>query len=92
MYFVTVGIWGFRASLECLIPVAKAILAAKPPRYSTIMELDRLIRDLALPKNEDPQNQANRTAISMRTFVRSHYQDLSKLLFINYNFLYSPLT
>lgn len=72
----TVGIWGFKASQECLIPLVRLVLAAKPPTYESVMELDRKIRDLAMPRAE-MQGQTDRTAISMRNFVRSHYQELS---------------
>ncbi|KAF8884213.1 hypothetical protein CPB84DRAFT_172899 [Gymnopilus junonius] len=69
------GIWGFKASQECLIPLARLVLAAKPPNYESVMELDRKIRDLVMPR-ADMQGQTDRTAISMRIFVRSHYQEL----------------
>lgn len=71
-----VGIWGFRASVECLIPLVKTTLGVKPPSYQAILDLDRQIRNLALPQSDDPLD--DRTAISMRIFVRSHYQDLCK--------------
>ncbi|TFK31500.1 hypothetical protein BDQ12DRAFT_618804 [Crucibulum laeve] len=76
------GIWGFKASTECLIPLVRATLAAKPPKYSTILELDRQIRTIANPQTDDANDENDRTAISMRTFVRSHYQDLM-LLFLH---------
>lgn len=62
--------------MECLIPLVKAILAAKPPDYSTILELEAKIRNFVLPQQDSTQD--DRTALSMRTFVRSHYQDLSE--------------
>ncbi|KAG5639732.1 hypothetical protein H0H81_000012 [Sphagnurus paluster] len=37
------GIWGFRVSSECIIPIIKATLAVKPPPYETILELDRKV-------------------------------------------------
>ncbi|KAF8892927.1 hypothetical protein BD779DRAFT_1609955 [Infundibulicybe gibba] len=77
------GIWGFRASLECLIPVVKTTLAVKPPKYEDILNLDRKIRDFALPQPDNPLDE--RTATSMRIFVRSHYQDLM-LLFLHRGF------
>ncbi|KAF8653676.1 hypothetical protein AX16_003827 [Volvariella volvacea WC 439] len=77
------GIWGFKASEECLISVVKATLAAKPPDYNKILELDQKIRNFTLPQPDNLQNE--RTAISMQTFVRSHYQDLM-LLFLHRGF------
>ena len=75
----SVGTWGFKASIECLLPAVRATLAAKPPPYSEILELDRKIRSFAsVASASDDQN--DNTALSMRTFVRSHYQDLSKLI------------
>ncbi|KDR74952.1 hypothetical protein GALMADRAFT_249900 [Galerina marginata CBS 339.88] len=76
------GIWGFKASQECLIPLVRLALAAKPPSYESVVELDRKIRDLALPKADASQSRTDRTAISMRIFVRSHYQDLM-LMFLH---------
>lgn len=72
-----VGIWGFRASSECLVPLVRLALAVKPPSYDAVMELDRKIRDFSLPKADSLQTHTDRTAISMQTFVRSHYQELS---------------
>lgn len=69
------------------MPVVRTVLAAKPPSYDVIIELDRKIRDLAVPRTDMDalQSHTERTAISMRTFVRSHYQELSTLaLFYNY--------
>ena len=66
------------------MPVVRTVLAAKPPSYDVIIELDRKIRDLAIPRTDMGalQSHAERTAISMRTFVRSHYQELSTLTFL----------
>ncbi|KAJ3503887.1 hypothetical protein NLJ89_g8234 [Agrocybe chaxingu] len=63
------GIWGFKASQECLIPLVRAILAAKPPSYETVMELDQKIRDFVPPRSDPTAGHLSRTAISMRTFV-----------------------
>ena len=66
------------------MPVVRAVLAAKPPSYDVIIELDRKIRDLAIPRTDMDalQSHAERTAISMRTFVWSHYQELCMLTFL----------
>ncbi|CAA7269897.1 unnamed protein product [Cyclocybe aegerita] len=85
------GIWGFKASQECLIPLVRAILAAKPPTYETVMELDQKIRDFVPPRPDSSVNQTSRTAMSMRTFVRSHYQDLM-LLFLHRPYFAQAMT
>ncbi|KAF8237437.1 hypothetical protein L208DRAFT_1247461 [Tricholoma matsutake] len=77
------GIWGFRASLECMIPLVRTILAVKPPSYQAVLELDRKIRTLTQPQPDDPSE--DRTAVTMRIFVRSHYQALM-LLFLHRGF------
>jgi len=77
-----VGIWGFRASDECLLHVVRATLSAKPPPYETIMDLDSKIRNFTtVPKAGSSGPVDERTALSMRTFVRSHYQALSQSFF-----------
>ncbi|KAJ8486803.1 hypothetical protein ONZ45_g14557 [Pleurotus djamor] len=62
------GTWGFRASDECLLPAVRATLAVNPPPYSTVMELDKKIRQFAtVAHTSDDTN--DRTALSMRTFA-----------------------
>ncbi|KAF7440022.1 hypothetical protein PC9H_000363 [Pleurotus ostreatus] len=78
------GTWGFKASIECLLPAVRATLAAKPPPYSEILELDHKIRKFASVTSAS-EDQNDNTALSMRTFVRSHYQDLI-LLFLHRGF------
>lgn len=53
-------------------------LGAKPPSYETVLNLDAKIRQAAAPPKSDSDPSDDRTAITMQTFVRSHYQDLSK--------------
>ncbi|KAF5384413.1 hypothetical protein D9615_003300 [Tricholomella constricta] len=78
------GIWGFRVSVECLIPLVKTTLAVKPPSYQGILELDRKIRDFVKILDGD-NSKDGRTATSMAAFVRSHYQDLL-LMFLHRGF------
>lgn len=78
------GIWGFRVSSECIIPIIKATLAVKPPPYETILELDHKVRDF-VHTAKTGQASTSRTATSMATFVRSHYQDLL-LMFLHRGF------
>ncbi|KAF5352033.1 hypothetical protein D9758_009454 [Tetrapyrgos nigripes] len=71
------GIWGFKASAECLLHVVRATLSAKPPPYETVLELDTKIRNFATPPKVDSNEPVGeRTSLSMRTFVRSHYHSL----------------
>ncbi|KAJ7507209.1 hypothetical protein B0H11DRAFT_1970739 [Mycena galericulata] len=77
---VGLGIWGHKATVECLLPVVRATLAVKAPSYDQVLHLDRKIRNFAQPTaNVDVDE---RTALSMNNFVRSHYQDLL-LLFLH---------
>ena len=98
-----VGIWGFKATAECLVPLTRAILGVTPPAYEAVLALDRKIRNLTVPNalsdilptqsvssgmvtGFQGSSIADRTALSMREFVRSHYQDLSELeelIFLN---------
>ncbi|KAJ7028724.1 hypothetical protein C8F04DRAFT_963706 [Mycena alexandri] len=73
------GVWGHRATEDCLLPIVRATLAVKAPSYDKILHLDRKIRNFAQP-GANPVDE--RTAISMKNFVRSHYRDLM-LLFLH---------
>ncbi|KAJ6495975.1 hypothetical protein C8R45DRAFT_151588 [Mycena sanguinolenta] len=72
-------VWGHEASRECLLPIVHATLGVKPPSYVKIMELDEKIRNFRQPKANSGDN---RTAVSMKNFIRSHYRDLM-LLFLH---------
>lgn len=73
-HFNAVGVWSYRFTLECLLPVAKAVLASHPPTYRTILDLDRKIRNFHIPV-EDQGGAGGES--SMQVFVRSHYSELS---------------
>ncbi|KAJ7865263.1 hypothetical protein B0H13DRAFT_1637161 [Mycena leptocephala] len=73
------GIWGHKATEECLLPIVRATLAVKAPSYDKVLHLDRKIRNFAQPP---PNPVDERTAVSMKNFVRSHYRDLM-LLFLH---------
>ncbi|KAJ7130227.1 hypothetical protein C8R44DRAFT_699355 [Mycena epipterygia] len=73
------GVWGHKATEECLLPIVRATLAVKAPSYDQVLHLDRRIRNFAQP-TANPIDE--RTAISMKNFVRSHYRDLM-LLFLH---------
>jgi hypothetical protein len=41
--------WGCRFAFQCVSEVAQRALAAEPPSYDTIMELDRKVREFPVP-------------------------------------------
>ncbi|KAJ3931991.1 MAG: fungal-specific transcription factor domain-containing protein [Lentinula lateritia] len=45
-----VEIWQFRFASECLAEVVSRTLLAEAPTYTTIMELDRMVREFPLPE------------------------------------------
>ncbi|KAJ6588378.1 hypothetical protein B0H19DRAFT_922527 [Mycena capillaripes] len=73
------GVWGHRATQECLLPIVRATLAVKAPSYDKVLHLDATIRNFAQPQ-ANPADE--RTAVSMKNFIRSHYRDLM-LLFLH---------
>jgi hypothetical protein len=85
------GVWGFQATVDCLLPLVEATLAAKSPSYETVLELDTKIRQAVNPPTPDSDPSDERTAISMRTFVRSHYQHLM-LLYLHRGFFTQAMT
>jgi hypothetical protein len=46
---VTVPAWKARFGAECVSAVVQSVLTARAPKYSTILELDRKVRDMQLP-------------------------------------------
>ncbi|KAJ7075114.1 hypothetical protein B0H15DRAFT_934829 [Mycena belliarum] len=76
---VGLGVWGHMATQECLLPIVHATMAVKAPSYEQVLRLDRIIRNFAQP-TASPVGE--RTAISMKNFIRSHYMDLM-LLFLH---------
>ncbi|KAK7063782.1 hypothetical protein R3P38DRAFT_2820319 [Favolaschia claudopus] len=50
------GIWRskYYFSRDIWIALAEATLAAKPPRYATVLDLDRRVRELAVPDSYKP--------------------------------------
>ena len=47
---MAVAAWKARFAYECIAPVAQNMQTAKAPRYSVIIELDRKVRDMEMPK------------------------------------------
>ncbi|TRM67025.1 hypothetical protein BD626DRAFT_396566 [Schizophyllum amplum] len=72
------GVWGYRASVACLVPLVLTTLCTNTPPYDKILEVDKQIRDFfSVARESSSQNE--RTAATMRNFVRSHYEDLMML-------------
>ncbi|KAI0057395.1 hypothetical protein BV25DRAFT_1831235 [Artomyces pyxidatus] len=92
------GTWGFRFAFECVADVAAHTLTATAPRYSEIMDLDRKIREFAIPSEAidmlkggpdvEPKNVP--LSASMITFVLSHTREVI-LLFIHRSFFAQAL-
>lgn len=81
--FNAVGVWSYRFTLECLLPVAKVVLASHPPTYRVILDLDRKIRGFHIPVEEEgPNSDGVSSEGSMQVFVRSHYSELGMFLLI----------
>lgn len=60
----SVEIWQFRFAAECVADVTSRTLTAHAPSYTTIMELDRKIRQFPLPEglcNPPPNNDLSAT-------------------------------
>ncbi|KAI0046045.1 hypothetical protein FA95DRAFT_1520813 [Auriscalpium vulgare] len=92
------GTWGFRFAYECVAEVAARTLTATAPRYSEIMDLDRKIREFAIPADALAMlkggTDVDPTKIplsgSMTVFVLSHTREVI-LLFIHRSFFAQAL-
>ncbi|KAJ3716438.1 hypothetical protein C8R42DRAFT_678428 [Lentinula raphanica] len=90
MYQKGIGVWGFQTTYSCLLPLVHITLSARQPPYEAVLELDAKVRFAVNPQpDSDPMD--NRTAISMRTFVRSHYSHLM-LLYLHRPFFTRAMT
>ena len=54
--FFTVEIWQYRFAAECVAEVTSRILTAESPSYTTIMELDRKVREFPMPEGISPSS------------------------------------
>lgn len=73
----TVGVWGFHASEQLLIPVMKLVMSFKSPSYRDVLELDKKIRLYGLFDTTDTMDSLS-VAASMGCWVRSHYMEISE--------------
>ena len=73
-----VGSWGFRFACECVSQVAAKTSTAQVPSYSTILDLDRKVRDFPIPEIplDGPIDRAKPSMVMTR-FVLSHSREVS---------------
>ncbi|KAI0319354.1 hypothetical protein OF83DRAFT_1163006 [Amylostereum chailletii] len=72
--------WKARFGQQCVSHVVQGILTARPPKYSIIVELDRKIRDMELPKyatGPPPENAG--LDITMQHYMPHNYRHLTLL-------------
>ncbi|KXN83523.1 hypothetical protein AN958_01347, partial [Leucoagaricus sp. SymC.cos] len=77
-------IWQFRFAAECVAEVTSRTLTAEAPSYTTIMELDRKVREFPLPEglSNPPKNDL---AASFRRCVLDHIKE-TVLMYIHRSF------
>ncbi|KZT28275.1 hypothetical protein NEOLEDRAFT_1129627 [Neolentinus lepideus HHB14362 ss-1] len=83
--------WKARFGKECVSAVVQGTLTARSPKYSVILELDRKIREMELPKYATapaPQNRG--LAETMQHFMPINYQHLT-LLYVHRTFFAQAL-
>lgn len=73
---ILVGVWGFRVHEACMVPVIRVVMAAKPPSYQAVLDLDKKIRSFDTSRPEDPPDSPI-IAVSMRRWVRSQFLEIS---------------
>ncbi|KAI0049518.1 hypothetical protein FA95DRAFT_1588235 [Auriscalpium vulgare] len=79
--------WKARFGRECVADVVAGILTARPPKYSIIIELDRKIRDMEVPKYAvDAPPEGAPFGIAMQHYMPINYRHLT-LLYIHRTFL-----
>lgn len=64
--------------------MAEATLAANPPTYRTILELDERVRKFDVPIPALPPGATQQPASTMQRFVREHYRELSTLIYFSF--------
>jgi hypothetical protein len=72
--------WKARFGAECVSAIVENTLTAHAPKYSIIIELDRKVRNMVLPRyaqGEPPQGQSLKD--TMMYFMPHNYRDLSLL-------------
>ena len=77
-----------RFAHQCVAEVASRALAAEPPTYATIMELDRKVREFAVPPDVVPlveeikapsdEEEQVPMSISFGRMVMSHFREIGE--------------
>lgn len=71
--------WKARWGKECVAEVVLGTLTARPPKYTVILELDRKLRDMPLPKYATgPPPEGKGLAETMKHYMPINYLHLSK--------------
>jgi hypothetical protein len=80
MMTTSVPAWKASFGFECISAVIQNAQTAKVPKYSTIIALDRKIRNMELPKYaERSPKEGAELAEAMKHFMPRNYRHLSKL-------------
>jgi hypothetical protein len=67
--------WKAQFGKQCVSEVVAGILTARPPKYSVILDLDRQIREMELPKYAlDPPPDGARFSVVMQHFMPGNYR------------------
>ena len=75
----SVPAWKARWGKECVAEVVQGTLTSRPPKYTVILELDRKLRDMPLPKyatGSPPQGKG--LAETMKHYMPINYLHLSE--------------
>ncbi|KAF7439934.1 hypothetical protein PC9H_000271 [Pleurotus ostreatus] len=72
--------WKARFGAECVSAVVQGTLTSRAPKYSIILQLDRKIRDMTLPKYSlEPPPQGLGLSQTMQHFMPINYRELTLL-------------
>lgn len=75
---LTVPHWKAQFGKLCVSEVVAGILTARPPKYSVIVDLDRKIRDMELPRYAiEPPPDGAPFSVVMQHFMPGNYRCLS---------------
>ncbi|KAF8176350.1 fungal-specific transcription factor domain-containing protein [Mycena galopus ATCC 62051] len=77
-------VWAFRFAAECIAEVTARTLTAEAPSYTTIMELDRKVREFPLPPLDDDAGPDD-VGASLQRCVLEHVRETA-LMYIHRSF------
>jgi hypothetical protein len=84
IFYISDGAWGFRFAAECVTEVAIKTSMAQVPPYSSILELDRKLRDYHIPDipmpppGPDGKVDLSKASIIMTRYVLLHSREVSE--------------